>query len=79
MHGERGLEEPALCCHGYRLGARIGAKLVEDRGEMLGDGAFGKEELVGEARGARSPPRSCVEAPQGRLARIVSARGQFGQ
>ena len=28
---ERGLEEPALCRHGYRLGARIDAELMEDR------------------------------------------------
>ncbi|HEV2456927.1 MAG TPA: hypothetical protein VGS80_01065 [Ktedonobacterales bacterium] len=54
---ERGLEEPALRCYADRLGARIDAQLVEDRSEMLGDGALGEEELVadglaGEARGA---------------------------
>src|SRR5258708_4497977 len=48
------LEEPALCYYAHRLGARIDAQLVEDRGEMLGDGALGNEEptadgLAGEA------------------------------
>jgi hypothetical protein len=54
---ERGPEEPALCRHGYRLGARIDAQLVEDRSEMLGDGAPGEEELVADGLSWRGPWR----------------------
>jgi hypothetical protein len=54
---EPGLEEPALCRHGYRLGARVGAQLVEGRGEVPGDGAFGDEELVADGLSWRGPWR----------------------
>lgn len=48
--GERGLEEPALGRHGYRLGARISAQLVEDRMmDVLGECTLGDEKLVAMA------------------------------
>src|SRR5260221_13926657 len=50
MPGERGLEEPALCRHGYRLGTGVGAQLLEDRGHVVADGAFGEEAQASESR-----------------------------
>lgn len=44
-HGEHALKEFALCCYTHSLGVCIDAQFVEDRGEVLGDGAFGNEEL----------------------------------
>lgn len=47
--GERGLEEPALCRHGYRLGAHVSAQLVENRMDVLDDCTLGVEKLVAMA------------------------------
>ena len=56
---ERGLEESVLCRHGYRLGARISAQLVEDRMDVQGNCTLGDEKLVAMALLERPCTTAC--------------------